>query len=405
MPRRCMSRRRPRIVDVRSGGLSAARLERLHDVLGGYVERGELPGFITLIDRRGEVHVDCVGYERDTIFRLASMSKPVAGAAACILVEECAIGLDDPVSKWLPELADLRVLRSIDSPLEDTVPMHRPITLRDLLANTPGTGLVFADPGTYPIQEAMDRSGAIFGDRRQWSNEKYMQEIGSLPLVHQPGEVWMYNAGSDILGVLVARVSGQSFGQFLEDRLFGPLGMSDSGFAVPEGKVDRLPAAYTPGDDGLKLEDGAKGDAEFSRPAGFESGAGGLVGTIDDYHTFARMLLSGGAVDNTRLLARPTVEAMTADQLTAEQKARSPWLPDWWVSHGWGWGVGTVTRRYATTSTPGQYGWDGGFGTTWRTDPGEEMIAILMTQVGMINPNGPSFFRDFYTSVYAAIDD
>lgn len=390
---------------MKSGGLSAARLERLHDVLGRYVERGELPGFITLVDRRGEVHVDCVGYERDTIFRLASMTKPVAAVAACILVEECTLGLDDAISRWLPELGDLRVLRSVDSALDDTVPMNRPITLRDLLTNTLGTGLVFGESETHPIQKAMDESGAIFGDRRQWSNAKYMQELGSLPLVHQPGEVWMYNAGSDILGVLVARVSGQSFGEFLEDRLFRPLGMRDSGFAVARDKVDRLPAAYTPSDDGLKLEDEAKSQATFSRPAGFESGAGGLVGTIDDYHTFARMLLNGGAVGSTRVLARPTVEAMTADQLSAEQKARSPWLPDWWVNHGWGWGVGTVTRRYATASTPGQYGWDGGFGTSWRTDPGEEMIAILMTQVGMINPHGPSFFRDFYTSAYAAIDD
>lgn len=377
----------------------------MHDVLAGYVDRGELPGFITLVDRRGEVHVDCVGYERDTIFRLASMTKPVAAAAACMLVEECELGLDDPVSKWLPELAELRVLRSIDSTLDDTEPLNRPISLRDLLALTLGTGLVFGEQETHPIQKAMDKTGVIFGDRRQWSDARYMRELSALPLVHQPGEVWMYNTGSDLLGVLVARVSGRSFGEFLQDRLFGPLGMRDSGFRVPEDKVDRLPRAYTPEGKGLKLVDEGGGDAEFSRPAGFESGAGGLVGTVDDYHTFARMLLNGGAAGSTRVLARPTVEAMTTDQLTAEQKARSPWLPGWWESHGWGWGVGIVTRRYATASTPGQYGWDGGFGTSWRSDPGEEMIAILMTQVGMINPHGPSFFRDFYTSAYAAIDD
>lgn len=376
----------------------------MHEVLAGYVERGELPGYVALVSRRGEVHVDCAGYERDTIFRIASMSKPVAAAAACILVEEARLRLDDPVDELLPELAHPKVLQSLDSPIDDTVPAKRHITVRDLLEFTLGMGVVFAMPGAYPIQDAIDKAGIHAGERRDRPVEDYLHALSALPLVHQPGDAWMYNVGSDLVGILVARASRQSFGEFLAERIFEPLGMRDTAFWVPESRVDRLPKAYTPTEEGLKLEDEGRG-GQFSRPPKFESGAGGLVGTVDDWLAFAHMLMNGGTLGSTRILARPTVETMTSDRLTAEQKARSPWSAGYWENHGWGWGVGVVTHRFETSSTPGQYGWDGGFGSTWRSDPGEDLVAILMTQVGMTSPAGPPVFHDFLTLAYAALGD
>ncbi|HET9782209.1 MAG TPA: serine hydrolase domain-containing protein [Candidatus Dormibacteraeota bacterium] len=374
----------------------------MHDVLAGYAERGELPGFVALVSRRGEEHVLCVGYKRDTIFRIASMTKPVVAVAACILVEEGVIRLDDPIDELVPELANLKVLRTLDAAITDTVPANRSITIRDLLTFTLGTGFIFAEAGTYPIQDAL--ADSPLNDRRKLTPDEYLRALSQFPLMRQPGAAWLYNTGSEILAILVGRASGLSFGEFLKQRIFKPLEMKDTGFWVPKAKVRRLPTAYMPSSDGLKVEDDAQGGAYVSPPA-LESGGGGLVGTVDDFHAFARMLLRHGAVDSTRILARPTVEAMTTDQLSPAQKAASPWNATYWENHGWGWGVGVVTRRFEGSSTPGQYGWNGGYGTTWRSDPREDLIAILMTQVGMTGPEGPAIFRDFRTLAYAAIDD
>jgi CubicO group peptidase (beta-lactamase class C family) len=377
----------------------------MHDVLSRYVERGELPGYVALVSRHGAVHLDCAGYRRDAIFRLASMSKPVAAVAALILVEEGMIALEDRVDRFLPELAGLRVLRSISSPVEDTVPASRPITIRDLLTFTMGTGMVLAAPGTYPIQEAIQSSGFEVGLGRKPEAGEFLRRLTSFPLVHQPGEAWMYNTGSDVLGILISRATGRSFGEFLAERIFDPLGMRDSGFWVPPAKIDRLPTAYTPGEKSgeLAVQDDSAGGL-FSRPPYLESGAGGLVATIDDFLLFARMLLDHGAGPRGRILARPTVEAMIADQLSEEVKARSTWHLGWLPIDSWGFGVGVVTRRYDGTASPGAYGWNGGFGTTWRSDPKKDMIAILMAQVGGTS-EAPRVFRDFITLAYAAIDD
>ncbi len=385
------------------GNLSAPRLRRMHDALAPLVERGELPGFVTLVERRGEVHVDCVGYSRDTIFRIASMSKPIVAAAACILIEEGRLHLDDSVEQLLPELAALRVLRSIDSEVDDTVPKIRPITLRHLLAFTLGAGMIFAEKGTYPIQKAME--GSDLSNRRKLTPDQYMRALAELPLVHQPGEAWLYNTGSEVLGILIGRATRMSLGDFMRERLFQPLGMKDSGFWVPAAKIDRLPTAYAkPG--GPETEDKGKGGS-FSRPPALESGGGGLVATVDDFHVFARMLLNGGVMGAERILSRPTIEAMTSDQLTPSQKANSPWNAGAWDNESWGWGVGVVTRRSETNTTPGAYGWRGGYGTAWRSDPSEDMVAILMTQVvGMTaGPDSLPVPRDFFSLAYAAIDD
>jgi CubicO group peptidase (beta-lactamase class C family) len=374
----------------------------MRNVLGAYVDRGQLPGIVTLVSRRGEVHVDCIGYERDTIFRMASMTKPVTAVAAMILVEDGVLRLDDPVAGILPELAEPRVLRAIDAPLDDTVPLSRAITLRDILTFTFGTGFVIADPGTYPIQIALEKAGFAAGLGATVPAGEFVQRLATIPLVHQPGEVWMYHTGYDLLGILIQRAAGCSFGEFLHERIFEPLGMKDSGFTVAAGSLDRLPTAYVPDDGGgLKVEDPSGTDSEFSRPRELESGGGGLVSTIDDWFAFVSMLLNHGSVGSTRILSRPAVETMTTDHLTAEQKARTPWQPGWFDTHGWGFGVGMVTRRYDIASTPGKYGWEGGYGTSWYNDPREEMVTIAMTQVGMWPHN---VVRDFWTLAYAALE-
>jgi CubicO group peptidase (beta-lactamase class C family) len=399
-----------------NGGLSRVRLGRMHDVMAGHVERGKVPGIVTLVSRRGEAHVDAIGTKafggsdsmrRDTIFRVASVTKPIVAAAAMILVEECALHLDEPVDRWLPELADRRVLRAIDSPLDDTVPVNRPITLRDLLTFRLGIGAVMVFPPRYPIQQAMAEAGVAPGPTLpEHAPDELMKRFGRLPLVHQPGEKWLYNSGSDILGVLISRVAGMSLEEFLRERIFTPLGMTDTAFSVPASKLDRLASSYWTNFETGEFEvfDGVD-DSRWASPPVFESGAGGLVSTVDDLLAFGQMMLKGGKHGNERLLSRPSVELMTTDHITPEQKAVSGFFPRFWDSHGWGFGVSIVTRRNDIAATPGRYGWDGGYGTSWYVDPKEELIGILMTQRVWDTPSPPSVLLDFWTSVYRAIDD
>jgi CubicO group peptidase (beta-lactamase class C family) len=399
-----------------TGGLSTARLARVHDVMAGHVERGVVPGIVTLVSRRGEVHVDAIGTKafgdsdpvrRDTIFRIASVTKPIVAAAAMILVEECALRLDEPVDPWLPELADRRVLRAIDSPLDDTVPANRPITLRDLLTFRLGIGAVMAFPPRYPIQEAMAQAGVGPGPTLPaHAPDELMKRFGSLPLVHQPGERWLYNSGSDILGVLISRVAGTSLEEFLRERIFVPLGMNDTSFSVPESKLDRLASSYwtNPATGEFEIFDSID-DSRWASPPVFESGAGGLVSTVDDLLAFGHMMLGEGQHGNQRILSRRAVELMTTDHITPAQKAVSGFFPGFWDDHGWGFGVSVVTRRDDLATTPGRYGWDGGYGTSWYVDPEEELFGILMTQRVWDSPSPPAVLLDFWTSVYGAIDD
>ncbi len=222
--------------------------------------------------------------------------------------------------------------------------------------------------------------------------------------MHQPGERWMYNTGSDVLGVLIARASGQPLETFLRQRLFEPLGMKDTSFSVPEASLDRLATSYwtDPASGKLVAYDEAKG-GQWSRPPALPSGAGGLVSTIDDYLAFGQMMLSQGKYGNERLLSRLSVELMTTDQLTPEQKAVSGLFPGFFDSLGWGFGVSVVTRRDDIASVPGRYGWDGGLGTSWYSDPREEMVIILMTQCAWASSSPPNVY--FWTLAYQAIDD
>jgi CubicO group peptidase (beta-lactamase class C family) len=401
-----------------TGGLSKARLGRMHEVMAGYVERGEVPGLVTLVSRRGEVHVDAIGMKavegldtmrRDTIFRISSMTKPITAAATMILVEECKVRLDEPVDRWLPELAERKVLKRLDGPLDDTVPAHRPITVRDLLTFRMGFGQMMVPSDAYPILKAANAQQIGMGPpspSTMPTPDEWMRRLGTLPLMHQPGEKWMYNTGSDVLGVLIARASGQPLEAFFRERIFEPLGMKDTGFSVPAASLDRLATSYwTDPDSGeLVVYDDAEG-GQWSRPPAFPSAAGGLVSTIDDYLAFGQMMLSQGKHESSRVLSRLSVETMTTDQLTPEQKAMSGLVPGYFDSHGWGFGVSVVTRRDDVAAVPGRYGWDGGMGTSWYSDPREDMVTILMTQRAWTSPSPPDVCLDFWTLAYQAIDD
>src|SRR5438067_1701167 len=397
-----------------TGGLSKARLGRMHDVMADYVERSEVPGLVTLVSRRGEVHVDAIGMKavgdsdpirRETIFRISSMTKPITAVATMILVEECKVRLDEPVDRWLPELAERQVLKRLDGPLDDTVPANRPITTRDLLTFRMGFGQMMALPDAYPILKAASEQQIGMGPPSPSTTpapDEWIHRLGRLPLMHQPGERWMYNTGSDVLGVLIARAAGRPLETFLRECLFEPLGMKDTGFSVPAAKLDRLATGYwtDPDTGALALYDAAEG-GQWSRPPAFPSGAGGLVSTVDDYLAFGQMLLNKGKHGGERVLSRPSVELMTTDQLTPEQRAAaSPFLAD---NRGWGFGVAVVTRRDDIAAVPGRYGWDGGLGTSWSSDPGEELVGILMTQSAWASPSPPNVY--FWTLAYQAIDD
>jgi CubicO group peptidase (beta-lactamase class C family) len=401
---------------MNTAGLSKSRLERMHHVLSGYVERQEMPGLVALVSHHDDVHVEALGslafgdpapMKRDTIFRIASITKPITAVAAMILGEECKVRLDDSIEPWLPELANRRVLTSISSDLDDTVPALRAITLRDLLTYRMGFGSVMAIPDTYPIQKFI-RDYHIGGDGPMLPTQapgmdEWLQKLGSLPLLAQPGERWMYQVSGDVLGALIARVSGQSLGTFMRERIFDPLGMKDTAFHVPPEKIDRLPAFYFFNRQTNELDffDDVTNSAWRSEPP-FESGGGGLVSTIDDYFTFSRMMLNKGWHGREHMLSRATVELMTSDQLTPEQRAGSEIF--FGTHSSWGLGMAVDIRRNEIFHTPGRFGWTGGFGTTAYTDPAEGMIGILFTQRMMDSPEPPKVFTDFWTLAYGAME-
>jgi CubicO group peptidase (beta-lactamase class C family) len=336
---------------------------------------------------------------RNTIFRIASMTKPITAAAAMILVQEGRIALDDTVDRWLPELSNRRVLRSMDAAVDDTEPARRPITLDDLLTFRLGLGAVMAPPGRYPIQAEMTALGVAPSPQQLPLNpDEFMARIGRLPLMHQPGAGWMYHTGADILAVLIARVCGTCLEDFLQERIFAPLAMRDTGFSVPTAALGRLAGCYT-------LE--ANGALRPWEPARDNTDAGpptfpnALVSTADDYLAFARMLLDDGHGPHRRILTRDSVRLMMTDHITPAQKQASPFFPGFWDTHGWGFG-GAVTLSGGPAS-PGSYGWAGGFGTTVLVDPDTRMTTIAMTQRLMRGPNDLAMHDEVQKLAYKAL--
>jgi CubicO group peptidase (beta-lactamase class C family) len=400
---------------VSGGAWAPAGLARLDAVMVGHVERGEVPGLVWLVARHGEVHVGVAGalgadggdpVSRDSIFRISSMTKPVTAVAALVLIEDGQLRLDEPVDRLLPELADRQVLARSDGTLDDTVPARRPITVRDLLTFRMGLGWNFAATGPQPVMSAMAELGLGVGPPAPAGPpepDEWMRRLGTLPLEHQPGERWLYDTGAEVLGVLIARAAGQPFATFLAERIFEPLAMADSGFAVPNSKLGRFGPCFSTDLDSGNRELYDPPDGQWSSPPAFPAGGSGLVSTVDDYLAFAEMLRAGGAYRGQRILSRPSVEAMTTNHLTPEQIATS--APDPSGALGWGFGVGIQLRRTGPARSVGTYGWDGGLGTSWANDPAEDLVGILLTNQAWTSPAPPPVCQDFWTSAYAAIDD
>jgi CubicO group peptidase (beta-lactamase class C family) len=382
-----------------SAGRRLPGMRSTKQAMDEHVEAG-VPGLAWAIAHGHSVDVGWAGtadlartrpVARDTIFRIASMSKPVTAVAALALVEAGTLRLDDPVDDLLPELADRRVLRDPDGPVDDTVPAARPITVRDLLTFRLGLGLDFGRFGRQPHMDRLSALGIGVAPPSPGAHpdaDEYLARLGSLPLEFQPGERWLYHTGADVLGVLLARAEGASLGDVLRRRVLDPLGMRDTSFAVPTDDVDRFTDCVS----GTELYDAI--DGQWSRPATFESGGGGLVSTVDDYLAFAQMLRAGGAP----VLSRPAVALMTTDHLTAEQREASSPEPD--GSLGWGFCVGVTARQTDETSV-GTYGWNGGLGSTWANDPVTDVITILLTNQMFTSPSLPAVHRALRTCAYA----
>ncbi|HLL65232.1 MAG TPA: serine hydrolase domain-containing protein [Micromonosporaceae bacterium] len=373
----------------------------LRDILQTHVSKGPVPGAVALVARGDVVEVQAVGavdtegtapMARESILRIASVTKPIIAAATMVLVEDGRIALDDAVRQWLPELSAPSVLRSPGGPIDDVVPATRPITLFDLLTSRAGYGF----PGDFSLPVV----GLLLNALKQGPPEPqlvpppddWMAVLSGIPLLHQPGDGWLYNTCSDILGVLIARVSGQSLPKFLAERLFEPLGMVDTGFDVPAAKRDRFASYYGCDPAGaLQLLDPP--DGQWSSVPPFPSGAGGLVSTVDDLSAFARMLLAGGVFDGRRLLSAASVRQMTTDHLTpAQRDAGGVFLE----GQGWGFGGSVDVEQVDPWNLPGRYGWIGGTGTAAHILPSAGSATILLSQLQLNGPQTPDLMRDVW---------
>ena len=378
--------------DEQAGGFSAERLAQIPAALQGVVDTGDLSGFVTLIWRKGEVaQVSTLGHRdveakapmtRDTLFRIASMTKPVTSVAALMLLEEGKLRLEDPLTRWMPEFADMRVLEEATGPLDKTYPAPRDITVEDLMTHRAGLAYGFTSIG--PIAHAHEeRLGSPLVNPK--GPDEWLEALGSLPLSYPPGERFHYSHATDVLGFLVARIEGKPLGQVLRERIFEPLGMHDTDFWQPPEKRGRMARLYKAPPEGGPLEDVSLPMAD-QRPA-FEGGGGGLISTADDYLKFARLLLGKGEVDGVRLLEAGTVEAMTANRLTEAQREIPFMGLPFWAAQGFGLGVSTILEpeklEFMGAGSKGSFGWPGAFGTWWQADPVEDMVMIYLIQNSM----------------------
>ena len=391
-----------------SEGFTADGILALGDVLEQHVERGDFPGLVALVARGGEVHVEAIGHKAfgdaepigaDAIFRIASITKPITGVAAMLLIEDGAMALDDPVRRWLPELAEPRVLRTLESGLDDTVPADRPITVEDVISFHLGFGSIMS-PGPYPIQQAEAKLGLrTLGP--PWpppdlTPGEWIAGLGSLPLLDQPGTRWRYGTGASVAGVLIERVAGAPLADVLRERVFQPLGMTDTGFYVPASKLGRFTTFYAPDAETGELRVLDRPAGWYSSPPKMPDAASWLVSTADDLWAFASMLAANGG----GLLSAESVRLMTLDRMTARERAENQIF----VGDHSGWGLMmSVPAADGTTGVPGGYGWDGGAGSTWRTDVAAGLTGILLTQRMATSPEDAEIVEDFWAAAYAAI--
>jgi CubicO group peptidase (beta-lactamase class C family) len=384
-----------------SGGFDDDRLASVDAIVEAAVEQGQVPGIVAAVAGGESVHVTVAGVmaiggapmQRDTLFRITSMTKPMTAAAVLSFVDEGVLKLDEPVDRWLPELTDRKVLRRPDGPLDDTVAAQRPITARDLLTFTWGFGmqgamLIATEP--WPIFTAtVDRKLATFGPPQPAivpAPDAWMARLGELPLLAQPGERWLYQSGAQVLGVLASRLAKKPFEEVLRERLFGPLGMGDTGFHAAD--IGRLATAYQRRDGRMEVTDAP--DGQWSRPPAFADGGAGLISSVDDVVAFGRMLLRGGRP----ILAPKTVAEMTRNQLTQAQRD-NVW-PGFSFLDGRGWGYGV------SVLDDGRYSWDGGFGTTWSNVPAQDLIVVVLTQCADDETGMPAVCADVLAAARAS---
>jgi CubicO group peptidase (beta-lactamase class C family) len=376
--------------------------DRVRAAAEKHVGDTRVPGFVVLVAAGDDVYVEAFGklavggapVQRDSLFRIASTTKPITAAAALAVIDEGLVGLDEPVDRLLPELAGRRVLKRMDGPLDETVPAERSITTRDLLTFTFGFGMVvemFGGHEPWPVVRASDELklstvGPGLPDV-QPDPDTWIAGLGSLPLLAQPGERWMYNTGASVLGVLLARATGQPFGDVLQTRLFEPLGMRDT--ALWTSEIDRLATAYRATPEGLVVWD--EPDGQWSRPPAFGDGACGIVSTADDVLSFSRMLLAGGA----GVLPTAGVREMTRGQLTDDQKSFGGLGPTFFENKSWGYCQAVYDG--------GAFGWNGGFGTSWVADPSHDLTIIVMSQRAFESPDLPVAHREIHAAAYASL--
>src|ERR1700734_45529 len=387
--------------------LTAEGLDRFGATAAAHVADETVPGLVALVARGDQVHVEALGslsvggppVRRDSLFRIASNTKPVTGAATLALIGEGLLALDEPVDRLLPELAGPRGLRRRDGPLDDTVPAGRPVTVRDLLTFTFGFGDAAEMSGAEQPWPVVAQADALHlaavgppDPAHQPGPDLWIAGFGSLPLLAPPGERWFYNTGASVRGVLLERAAGQPFADVLRTRLFEPLGMRDTGFWTDD--AGRLGSAFrsAPGG-GLEVWD--KPDGLWSRPQAFSDGAAGLVSTAGDLLAFSRMLLRGG----DPVLPPDLVAEMTRDQLTPGQKAAGGLGPDFFTGVSWGFCTSVVTAG----PRAGAFGWAGGFGTTWLADPVRDLTVIVLTQRMFDSSQPPSVHEALQAAAYDAL--
>ena len=382
--------------------LDATELARIDEIVERAVTQGQVPGVVAAVAWGESVHVATSGVmavggapmRRETLFRISSTTKPITAAVVLSLIDDGLLELNAAVDELLPELADSRVLRSPDGPLGQTVPAQRSITVRDLLTFTWGFGMqgaMFMAPQPWPIvTAAAERDLCTFGPPQPGAMpdpDTWMARLGELPLLAQPGERWLYQSGSQVLGVLAARAAGAPFEDVMRERLLGPLGMKDTGFHAAD--AGRLATAYENRDGQFVVTDPP--DGQWARPPLFADGSGGLVSSVDDMVAFGRMLMRGGSP----VLRPGTAAEMTRDQLTAAQRANVWPGFSFLEDRGWGYGLSVLDD--------GRYTWEGGLGTAWSNLPSRDLTVVVLTQRSADETGMPAVCDDVLAAARATI--
>ncbi|MCY3544989.1 MAG: serine hydrolase [Chloroflexi bacterium] len=391
-------------------GFSSGRLKRVNKMMQGYIDNGKLASGMTMLARHGKVfHFEPYGaldlesgapVERDTIFRFYSMTKPITSVAVMMLYEEGRFSLDDPVGKFIPELASMKVYDGMGETGMRLTQQDRPITIRHLLTHT--SGLSYGFHQDSPVEEMYRKADITPSDG---TLQEMVEKLGRLPLVTQPGTKWRYSFATDVLGYLVQVVSGKPFDRFLQDRIFTPLGMPDTSFYAPEEKLHRLATVYGASENGVIAPLHNDLVDRHTRPHTLFSGGGGLVSTGSDYMRFCQMLLNGGVLGDERLLAPKTVEMMRSNHLTDDMRPFAVGQSNASDTKGCGFGLGFRVvmdiAQHGIIGSNGIYSWGGAASTVFWIDPQEDLVAILLTQFM------PSSYyplrREFQIATYQAL--